>query len=225
MTTTPQSAYRLVSHEGVEWIVVELDLSTVKLMLVGQAPGDPTTLHALDPFLAQRSLTLVMATNAGIFSPERRPMGLHIQDGKELAPLSTSEGEGNFFLKPNGVFWLDEKGAHVASTDAYTPQGKVELATQSGPMLVEKGNVHPRFRASSESLRTRSAVGVNASGHVFVGLSKARVSFYSAATLFRDGLGCPNALYLDGEISDIMAPALPPAKARDYGGLLLAVRR
>lgn len=225
LSVSADAPYRLVSHEGAEWIVATLDLSRVKLMLVGQAPSDPTTLQALLPYLAQRSLTLVMATNAGIFSPERRPMGLCIQDGKELAALSKSDGEGNFFLKPNGVFWLDEKGAHVASTGSYAPQGKVELATQSGPILVEKGIMHPSFQPGSESLRTRSAVGVNASGHVVVALSKQRVSFYSAAMLFRDVLGCADALYLDGEISDITAPTLPPAKGREYGGILVGVRR
>src|SRR5262249_21363462 len=116
---------RTVSHEGANWLVFELDLARVELELVGQRAGEPVTLAGVTGHVARQKRELVMATNAGIFSPERRPLGLYVQHGELLSALSTADGEGNFFLKPNGVFWLDRRGAHVAASAAYAPHGKV----------------------------------------------------------------------------------------------------
>ena len=209
-------------HAGAEWRTFALDLHDVALTLVGQKPGDPYAFTSLEAWLADRQL--VMVTNAGIFGLDRRPLGLHIQEGELLSALSTADGEGNFFLKPNGVFWVDERGAHVASAADYAPQGKVQLATQSGPLLVSKGSIHPAFREGSTSLRTRSGVGVDPRGRVVFALSLAPVSFFATATLFRDVLHCPDALYLDGEISGLLAEGLPPPPPHAYGGLLVATR-
>jgi uncharacterized protein YigE (DUF2233 family) len=221
----PAPMQRTVRHEGASWLVFELDLAHVQLTLVGQREGEPFTFAALPGYLATHGQELVMATNAGIFSPERRPMGLHVQDGELLSALSTAAGEGNFFLQPNGVFWLDDKGAHVAASADYAPHGKLRLATQSGPLLLRGGRIHPAFRERSTSLKVRSGVGVDARGHVVFALSLASVPFHAMATLFRDALGCRDALYLDGEISGIAAPGLAPPPALAYGGLLVATRR
>lgn len=229
-STTPSSVaqapgYRWVRHQAANWITYELDLAHVELSLVGQSPQEPHTLARVESYVAQQKRTWTMATNAGIFSPARRPMGLHVQRGQELAPLSTADGEGNFFLKPNGVFWIDDGGAHLAITEAYAPRGNVILATQSGPILVTKGQLHPAFLPSSTSLRTRSGVGVDGQGHVLFALSQDRVTFHAIATLFRDILGCPDALYLDGEISAIAAPHMPAPEPHEYGGLLIALKK
>jgi uncharacterized protein YigE (DUF2233 family) len=220
----PGPERRTVRHEAADWLVFELDLARVDLELVGQRQGEPFTFAALSSQLAPKKRELVMATNAGIFSPERRPMGLHIQDGEVLGALSTADGEGNFFLKPNGVFWLDESGAHVAASADYGPRGKVRLATQSGPLLLSHGRIHRAFSKTSTSLKIRSGVGVNRRGRVVLALSQASVTFHAMATLFRDVLGCPDALYLDGEISAFAAPGLPAPPAFEYGGLLVASR-
>jgi uncharacterized protein YigE (DUF2233 family) len=219
------SFYRHVRHSAANWITFELDLDKIDLLLVGQAPNDPHTFTTLGPFLEAQNREMVLSTNAGIFHPSRMPVGLHIQRGKEFSPLSTADGEGNFFLKPNGVFWIDAHGPHVAPTESYSPQGAVELATQSGPLLTNQGQIHKAFAASSTSLRTRSGIGVNTKGKIVVALSENRVTFYGTATLFRDILDCPNALYLDGEISAVVAPGLPTPEIREYGGLLVAVKK
>jgi uncharacterized protein YigE (DUF2233 family) len=206
----------------VEWWTSEIDLANVELDLVGQRPGEPHTLLELGPFLKARHRRLVMATNAGIFDVGRRPMGLHVQDGEMLSPLSTGNGEGNFFLKPNGVFWVDTAGGHVAACEHYLPHGPVRLATQSGPLLLDHGRIHPGFSETSRSLRLRSGVGIDRGGHIRLALSRQAVSFHAMATLFRDVLGCPDALYLDGEISAMTAPRLPLTDAHEYAGILVA---
>lgn len=213
---------RMLQHEGASFLSYELDLAHVRLTLVGQRGGEPYAFAALQPFLAARGRELVVATNAGIFDPERRPLGLHVQQGDLLHPLSRAEGEGNFFLKPNGVFWLDAQGAHVAASERYAGGAEVLLATQSGPLLVSEQQVHPAFSRSSSSLRVRSGVGVDARGRVLLALSLAPVTFFAMATLFRDLLACPNALYLDGEISGIASPLEGRPPAHEYASLLVA---
>src|SRR5262245_11685721 len=87
--------------------------------------------------------------------------------------------------------------------------GQADLATQSGPMLVINGRLHPRFDRASTSLKARTGVGVRADGKVIFAISQEEVSFDALARLFRDGLTCPNALFLDGgSASSFYAPSL-----------------
>src|SRR6478609_11667425 len=176
---------RQLQHGNAKWSLFDLDPARVTLMLVGQRADEPQTFEALAPYLKERGLTLAVATNAGIFGPARHPMGLHVQDGEILTPLSTADGDGNFFLKPNGVFWLDDAGVHVASSEQYAPQGRLRFATQSGPLLLEHGQIHPAFSSESRSRRLRSAIGVDTRGHAHLAISLGQVSFYDAASLFR----------------------------------------
>ncbi|MCM2474702.1 hypothetical protein HGO38_14570 [Rhizobium sp. CG5] len=149
--------------------------------------------------------TLVFASNGGMYHDDLSPVGLFVEHGIERQPISTSGGWGNFHLLPNGVFFLKDGRAGVLETQAYL-KAKVapDFATQSGPMLVIDGKVHPRFLPDSDSLKRRNAVGVDAEGQVFFAISQDAVRFYDFALLFRDALHCANALYLDGTISSVM---------------------
>src|SRR6266481_111369 len=122
----------------------------------------------------------------------------------------SKSGYGNFHMKPNGVFYISVDGAAVAETGAFLKQRpRAELATQSGPMLVINGRVHPRFDRRSTSLKARNGVGVRADGKVIFAISQGEVSFDAFARLFRDGLNCPNALFLDGgSAASLYAPSL-----------------
>ena len=99
--------------------------------------------------------------------------------------------------------------------------GKVELATQSGPLLVEAGRIHPVFKPGSTSLLFRNGVGVVEPHTVCFAISEEPVNFYEFATLFRDVLHCPDALFLDGTISSLHAPALKRSdKKIDLGPMI-----
>ena len=119
--------------------------------------------------------------------------------GRELVHANTKSGRGNFHMKPNGIFYISGGNAAVAETQAFLKQRpQADLATQSGPMLVMDGRLHPRFNRGSTSHKLRSGVGVRADGKVIFAISQEPVSFDSFARLFRDGQKCPNALFLDG---------------------------
>lgn len=153
---------------------------------------------------------LAFAMNAGMYHPDRRPVGLFRADGAEVAPLVTADGPGNFGLLPNGVLCLGPDGARVVETRAFAADPPAcEAATQSGPLLVAGGELHPRFLPASTSRHVRNGVGTSADGaRAVFAISEEPVTFHAFARLFRDGLGLPDALYLDGSISRLHAPSL-----------------
>jgi uncharacterized protein YigE (DUF2233 family) len=158
---------------------------------------------------AQRSKkSVLLATNSGIFAPGFTPLGIHIEQGKELVKLNRWHGGGNFFLKPNGVFFVTASGkSGVLETEEFAKTKlKLRLATQSGPLLMQRGKIHPKFTRGSANRNWRNGVGVTKDGRAIFVYSHLPVNFWDFATLFRDRLGCPDALYLDGAISGMRCP-------------------
>lgn len=193
--------------------VVSVDLEQARLELVGGA-------QPIRSFAELRDTGgYVAATNAGIFAPNYRAVGLHIEAGETFVPLEAADGAGNFYLKPNGVFWIDADGAHVAPTSEYAPSGTVALATQSGPLLLDEGERHPAFRDASPNRLLRSGVGVDGRT-VHLAISQGFVRFAELAALFTE-LGCKDALYLDGTISALDQGLGPPPQGRFAGFLVV----
>ncbi|MCE8469485.1 phosphodiester glycosidase family protein, partial [Rhodovulum sulfidophilum] len=134
---------------------------------------------------------------------------LYVENGKQEMRAVAPAGPGNFGMLPNGVLCLEDGRAEVIETRAYLADPPdCRYATQSGPMLVIDGALHPRFLPDSTSRHVRNGVGVDAAGRVHFAISDAPVSFHEFARLFRDVLETPNALYFDGKVSKLYAPAL-----------------
>ena len=153
-----------------------------------------------------RALSLGM--NAGMFHADASPVGLLVIDGRELSPLNLGEGAGNFFLKPNGVFLVDAQGARVIDAADYPAlKGGVRLATQSGPLLLKNGQIHPAFRPLSASRHVRNGVCAQGGQAIFV-ISELPVSLHEFASFFLDELHCRDALYLDGAVSSLYSARL-----------------
>lgn len=210
--------------------VVEVDPDRHEIRLYWRdASGAPfLTLETVRAHVAAQGDRLVAATNAGIYEPGYVPTGLLVEDGIERVPLNLADGAGNFYLKPNGVFYVTEGGAaRIAAAEAFGAMDEaVRYATQSGPLLVRDGEIHPAFTPGSANCRLRSGVGVAPDGRVFLALSNGAVSFYDFATYFRDTLGTPNALYLDGAISALYAPTLGRFDTgQRYAAFLVVVER
>lgn len=147
--------------------------------------------------------TLAFAMNAGMYHDDRRPVGHYIENGQEIMRVIPNAGPGNFGLLPNGVFCINEDSVQVYETLDYIDRAPIcRDATQSGPMLVIDGALHPRFLVDSTSRFVRNGVGVTADGSTAMfAISNNAVTFHAFGSLFRDYLAVPNALYFDGKVS------------------------
>lgn len=215
--TAALAACREVSTDAVSGAACEFDprRHEIRTFLTGPDDAPFGDFDRLKAALESKGESLAFAMNAGMYHADRTPVGLLIESGSVRGKLSTADGPGNFYMKPNGVFFIASDAgattAHAASTDAYaerTPTLSILQATQSGPMLVIDGAIHPRFLENSESRKRRNGVGVRKDGAVVFAISNAEVSFIEFAIFFRDELDCPDALYLDGTISRLYAPEL-----------------
>lgn len=161
----------------------------------------------LKNWLEAKNQQLVFAMNGGMYRSDRSPVGLYIQEGKVLSALDTAAGQGNFYLKPNGIFYTTEdKKAVICPTADFVHTGNIRYATQSGPMLLVDGQIHPAFKEGSANVHIRNGVGILPDGTVLFVLSKERVNLYDFANYFKTS-GCRNALYLDGFVSRAYLPA------------------
>lgn len=210
-----------ITHAGAGFTICTVHAAQEPRLRLWLDDQDGRTLAHFDRVKATlaKDETLIFAMNAGMYHPDYRPVGLFVSDGRERAPLVTG-GDGNFGMEPNGVFCTGgARPFQVVETRRFAKERPAcRLATQSGPMLVIKGRIHPRFLPDSDSRYIRNGVGVTRNGKAAIfAISDAPVTFYDFARLFRDVLKTPDALYFDGSISRLYAPEMNRA---DYGRAL-----
>lgn len=181
---------------------------------------------ALAQSLGERADDVAFAMNAGMFDEAGKPIGLLVEDGREAKAINRRKGGGNFHLLPNGVFAIRRDGsAVVTTTEAYGGTRRVAFATQSGPMLLIDGNLHPAFDEDGDSKHIRNAVGVGPDGKPLFVISRDAVSFGKLARFYRDALKVRDALYLDGSVSSLWDPANDRLDAfTELGPLVVAFR-
>ncbi len=164
------------------------------------------SIKILQNWLAQNNKTLVFAMNGGMYKQDNSPQGLYIEKYKTLSPIDTTSGNGNFYLKPNGIFYLlRDNTAMICNTTNFTANENIKYATQSGPMLVINGAIHQAFIKGSSNLNIRNGVGILPDNRIVFVMSKKEINFYDFANYFIS-LGCKNALYLDGLVSRTYLP-------------------
>lgn len=178
------------------------------------------TFNNLKKQLSNNHKQLKFAVNAGMYDDKYAPLALYVEKGHKIKALNLKSGKGNFHLMPNGVFWINQKNkAFITESNEFKATAKmVKFATQSGPMLVINGQIHPKFNPKSSSKKFRNGVGIcqpfnqpsskkqttgNTQSLIFVN-SDDLVNFYDFANLFKSELNCQNALFLDGGVASAM---------------------
>ncbi|MEL6781528.1 MAG: phosphodiester glycosidase family protein [Pseudomonadota bacterium] len=209
------------SYGDQPYVVCTVDMTRHDIRLFYADADDEPYLdfRRLADALAETEETLLFAMNGGMYHEDRSPVGLYIDGDGQRARLNTNDGPGNFHMLPNGVFGMDGDSAFVMETAVFAEtfeDADPDYATQSGPMLVINGDIHPSINPDGTSKKRRNGVGVDLDGRtVHFVISDVPVTFHQFASVFRDELDAPNALFLDGVVSRVYAVELD----RDEQGL------
>ncbi|MCE3227882.1 MAG: hypothetical protein K0S32_2433 [Bacteroidetes bacterium] len=176
----------------------------------------------LKNYLEGKKKNLIFAMNGGMYMEDNSPLGLFIQEQKNVHKINKADASGNFYMKPNGIFYITtDKKAGVCKTEDFK-NNKINYATQSGPMLVIDGKLHPEFKEGSKNLNIRNGVGILPDGKILFAMSKEPISFFDFATYFKSK-GCKNALYLDGFVSRTYLPEKNWLQTDGNFGVLIGV--
>lgn len=215
------------------YVVIHVDLHAALIKMLWRNPAG-VPYGSLGEAYRQAGGDMLVVTNAGIYSENHAPEGLHIEGDKTLSPLNLGHGDGNFYWKPNGVFYVADDGAGIIESEKFATlnaRGGVHEATQSGPLLVIDGEVNPNLKSSSRSLYVRNGIGVKSADEIYILVSQDEVSLYDFASVFKQQLHCRNALYLDGCVSQLYLPVrddyLPEQRRceKELVGLIGVVKR
>jgi len=215
LSATPAAAVTCenIDHLGTSFTVCEVLASDDIQLFLRDDEG--TILGGFGAVEAHEGRALTFAMNAGMYHANRDPVGHYIEDSTEEMRVVPNAGPGNFGLLPNGIFCIGET-LRVYETRAYIAEPPAcTHATQSGPMLVIDGALHPALLPDGDSRLIRNGVGTTATGDRAVfAISNEAVNFHDFATLFRDRLNLPDALFFDAKISRLFARDLGRA---DFG--------
>jgi uncharacterized protein YigE (DUF2233 family) len=201
------------AYEGIDYAICDVNVTqeVLRLFLYETDTTRPYGYFSvLNAALEEQGFALGFAANAGMYHEDRAPVGLYIEDGVTVQNVISNAGPGNFGLLPNGILCLRDRRVDVIETLRYVEEAPdCTSATQSGPMLVIDGALHPRFLRESTSRFIRNGVGTNEDGTIasFV-ISNTPVTFHAFGSMLRDHLGLQNALYFDGNVSRLRAPEL-----------------
>jgi uncharacterized protein YigE (DUF2233 family) len=211
---------------GEPYLTYEVDPTSRTLKMYWQNEDGENYRNAenLKNALEKKGEKLLFAVNGGMYNDKGAPQGLYIENGKTLAQLDTAtKGYGNFYLQPNGVFYLtNHQKPMISTTSNFSLATEVQFATQSGPMLLIEGKINSLFGKDSESLNYRNGVGILPNGNAFFVQSKQKVNFYEFAKVFADK-GCEDALYLDGYVSQTYLPEKKWEQLDGDFGVMIAV--
>ena len=202
-------------------------LHNISLHWRNPASNEPfkNTQNVVD-WLERAGHSVIAVTNAGIFEPGLVPTGLYVEKSQELRPLNLEDGYGNFYLKPNGVFFIQNNRFGILESVRFgTAKPEVDYALQSGPLLLQNNKIHSAFTPGSKNCRLRSGIGITENGQAIIAVTNGAVNFFDFATWFRDTAGATDALYLDGAISMLHTREHPVTSSEAYAGFLAVTRK
>ncbi|MBA3680617.1 MAG: phosphodiester glycosidase family protein [Bacteroidetes bacterium] len=217
---------KLLNDDKIISYVVDVKTQDLKLYWKDDSVKNFKSILRLKSWLESKKKKLVFAMNGGMYMEDNAPLGLFIQEGKTIRSVNTNTATGNFYLMPNGIFYItNDKIAYVSKTADFIKTKKnykINYATQSGPMLLIDGEIHPEFREGSSNLNIRNGVGILSDNKVIFAMSKEPINFYDFAMYFKKA-GCKNALYLDGFVSRTYLPEKNWMQTDGNFGVIIAV--
>lgn len=212
-------------EEDQKFLSFECEPSEVKMFWKDENGHIFRSFDSLDQWLqSAHQVQLVFAMNGGIFMTNNSPLGLYVEKGKVHRKMNFANGYGNFYMKPNGAFYIDVKGKAGIAIKENTPKTNLKYATQSGPLLVIDGTINSTFNADSKNFNVRNGVSILPNGKCLFVMSKELVNFYEFASFFQSH-SCKQALYLDGAISNTYLPEQGFNNKHGDFGIIIAVTK
>ncbi len=211
----PGLAYRELSASpslfGLPWKLhafrVDLKRWRPRVLDARQQAGRATaTVEAL-----AREAGAALAVNASFFDEHARPLGLLVDEGRQLNPLRKADW---------GVLSFKGHEARLVHTREWEPDAKVTTAVQVGPRMVVAGEA---LSLKPQTAR-RAAIGLRADGQLVVVVSgSVPLESNLLARIFRTpeadgGLGCAWALMMDGGPSAQLFAAIGDLRVSVPGG-------
>jgi uncharacterized protein YigE (DUF2233 family) len=185
---------------------VDISKQNIEFFLKNDNGEKFKTFRALNEWLESRNKSLIFAMNGGMFKTDFSPQGLYIENGALISNIdSIYNGYGNFYLQPNGIFYITNNNEGRITTTKNFINNNIKFATQSGPMLLINGKIHSAFNKGSANINIRNGVGILPNGHIIFAMSTDKINLYDFAHYFLS-LGCKDALYLDGVVSKTYLP-------------------
>jgi uncharacterized protein YigE (DUF2233 family) len=169
----------LIAQDDDRFVTFVTEPSAIKFYWKDNKGQIIKSIQTLKSLVEENNQQLRFAMNGGMYLKDNSPQGLYAESGNVLHSLDTlSSGFGNFYMKPNGVFLVtNDKRAVICVTEKFHNQSNIAFATQSGPMLLIDGEVHPAFKKGSANLNIRNGVGILPDHRVIFAMSKQEVNF------------------------------------------------
>jgi|GEM_PF-6321246 len=201
---------------------LRLDPASTLIRIYSHSIDDISTLKQAHSFVAVSGLKVLAVCNGGIFDENFQPLGLLVQNGQVCHELNQDIGNGNFFLAPNGVFFIRGKTPEIMPTSKYAKlRISPDWAIQSGPLLVVDAKVNNLLPNNPKSKYTRNGIGVDENNNVILLFAPDPVSLYDFAVYARDTAKARHALYLDGAVSGLLTDYCSININREYATIIL----
>ncbi len=213
-----RGAYTFKFYNGSTFCAYILNpqVETVNFHYKNEKNENFSSIENLKTSIEKAKLDIQMITNGGMYSPANEPQGLYIENKKTYKTIDTlNDKDGtNFYLFPNGVFYMDTlNNFGISSTENFIKKisdySLIKNATQSGPMLINNGEIHKSFSKASQNEKIRSGVGITSSNQLVFLITLDDCNFYDFAICFKEIFDCNNALFLDGAISKMFIKDIP----------------
>lgn len=162
-----------------------IDLNNYKLQL-----SFAKNLHeepAVAENFAEQNSALI-AINGGFFDKAFHPLGLRVNDNKQLNPIK--------YISWWGVFYISKGRAFISNARSFNKNQPLDFAVQSGPRLI----IENKIPSLKPGYAERSALGITKSGKVIILVTQNNpLTTTALANIMRsDPINCVNALNLDG---------------------------
>ena len=218
--------HRYKSPEKFTYYIVNPHKDSLALFWKNDEGKQIRSFENLSVFTQSKNKKLIFAMNGGIYMKNGTPLGIYINNHTIEHPININKnGEGNFYLQPNGIFYItNDLSPLICKTENFPDAKNIKYATQSGPLLLIDSIINPLFNKESCNTNIRNGVGILPNNQVVFIISNHKVNFYEFAAFFKS-LGCKDALYLDGYVSSIFLPDKGINSTDDNFGVMIGVTK